>query len=316
MNRSRRRFLQVAGFGVASIGVASRGFGLALRQSEKRPAAAAGVVPPVQTLELEKDLHVITGPFGNVGVYAGEGAALVVDCGTPDKGKEVFAAAGKLTGDAKRKLLFNTHWHFDHVGGNGPFAADGYCIVGSGPCRRRLSETIVFEDLGMTFQPLPESDRPTVTFDKEMTLYGPSDVKVAKVAPAHTDTDAYVVYVKHNVLQTGDLFFNGAFPVIDRSTGGSLDGMIAASQLLLGIVGEGTRIIPGHGPMARKPDLQAQLDLLKTVRDRLAPWGEKKTAMDEVLAKKPLADLDDKWGRGFVRSELFTKMAYGQWLAK
>ena len=118
------------------------------------------------------------------------------------------------------------------------------------------------------------------------------------------------------MLHAGDLHFNGTFPVIDRSSGGSLDGMIAATKRLLDLTDAKTRVIPGHGPMADKSTLKAQLDLLSLTHDRLAPLAEKKMSMDDVVAKAPLADLDDKWGRGFLRSPLYTRMAYGQWLTR
>jgi glyoxylase-like metal-dependent hydrolase (beta-lactamase superfamily II) len=318
MNHERRDFLKGVGAATAALwiipGMIPAG-GAAWGQ-DKKAAQAAGVPMALDVLRMEDDLHVVAGAGGNIGVYSSPDAVIVVDAGLPDRAKDVFAAASKLAGDAKTKILVNTHWHFDHVGGNSAFAGAGYTLVGSGKCRARLGETIVFEDLGMTVQPLPEADRPSVTFDKELTLFAPGEVKLSKIAPAHTDTDITLTFSKYGILQTGDVFFNGMFPVIDRSTGGSLDGMIAATEMLLGTVDDSTRIIPGHGPLAKKADLAAQLELLKLVRERLAPWGEKKTPLAEVMAKKPLADLDDKWGRGFLRAEKFTPMAYGQWLTR
>jgi glyoxylase-like metal-dependent hydrolase (beta-lactamase superfamily II) len=169
----------------------------------------------------------------------------------------------------------------------------------------------------MVFDPSPEAARPVVTFDDRLTLHATGSaatVTLTKIKPAHTDTDIIAVFEKSGVLHTGDLLFARAFPVIDRFTGGSLDGMIAATKTLLDLTDDKTRIVPGHGPLCGKPELKAQLDLLQLTRDRLAPLAEKKLTTQQVLDQNPLADLDDKWGRGFIRSPMYTKMAYGQWV--
>jgi glyoxylase-like metal-dependent hydrolase (beta-lactamase superfamily II) len=290
------------------------------RAADPAPASGGGAAAmfsgKIETIRLADDLYALTGAGGNVAVAFDADRVLVIDSGIPTRGPDLLAAATKLAPAAKAKTLFNTHWHFDHTGGNDAFVKAGFTVVGSGACRERLGQTITLEDLGMTAEPIPEANRPAVTFDQALNLYAPFPVKLTKAAPAHTDTDAIAFFEKHNVLHTGDLLFAGAFPVIDRSSGGSLDGMIAASKHLLTVGDDQTRVIPGHGPVGDKAAIRAQLDLLTLAHDRLAPFGAKHASMDEVLAAKPFADLDDKWGRGFLRSEMFTRMAYGQWLQK
>ncbi len=284
-------------------------------------AAEPAAPPPMfmgklSVVRLEDDLHALLNGGGNSTAIHSADSLFMIDSGIPARGKDLLAAVTALSPAAVHKTLFNTHWHFDHVGGNGDFAAAGYAIIGSAQCRQRMGQTINFEDLGMQVPPSPEGQRPAVTFDEKLDVYTPPRVRLVKFAPAHTDTDAVAIVDAYGILITGDLVFSGAFPVIDRSTGGSLDGMMAASAKLLTMTDAKTRVIPGHGPLGGPEIIQAQLDLLKTVHDRLAPLGEKKTPLAEVLEKKPLADLDDKYGRGFLRSELFTKMAYGQWLTR
>ena len=174
-------------------------------------------------------------------------------------------------------MVFNTHWHMDHTGGNAEFAAAGYVIAGSENCRKRMGQKIVNEDMGRTIEPSPEIARPVITFDQSMDLFQGAHAHIVKVAPAHTDSDAIAIFAKSGILHTGDLHFNGTYPVIDRFTGGSLDGMIAAAKTLLELVDDKTRVVPGHGPMADKSTLAAQLDLMSITRDRLAPFGDKKT---------------------------------------
>ncbi len=281
--------------------------------SAKRPAWFSG---PIAVTKLEEDLYLLDGGGGNNAVHFDSEKIFVIDSGVAPRGQDLVAQALKLSPNAQVKTLFNTHWHGDHAGGNPAFFKAGFTIVGSTATRTHLGQTINFEDLGMISQPSPENSRPVITFDDKIKFHMPSPIAITKIPPAHTDSDAVAFFEKYNVLHTGDLFFNGIFPVIDRFTGGSLDGMIAASKLLLTFGDAKTRIIPGHGPLADKAALKAQLDLLTLTHERLAPLGEKKKTIDEVLALKPLADLDETYGKGFFQSPLYTRMAYGQWLPK
>jgi glyoxylase-like metal-dependent hydrolase (beta-lactamase superfamily II) len=268
----------------------------------------------LEVTDLGDGLHLVANGGGNVLISSTADGILVIDSGMSFRAKDYLTVADSLAPNAKRKIVFNTHWHMDHTGGNADFAGAGYVIAGSANCRKRMGQKITMEDIGMTSEPSPEIARPVMTFDESMDFAQGAPAHILKIAPAHTDSDAIVLFPTSGILHTGDVHFNGTFPVIDRSTNGSLDGMIAASKRVLELCDTKTRIVPGHGPMADKTTLAAQLALLELTRDRLAPLGEKKLSIDEVLAKAPLADLDDKWGRGFLRSPIYTRMAYGQWL--
>ena len=311
MNPSRRYFIRVAG-GVIAAGLIRPSFAA----EPEAPKPAAMFTGPIKTHRLDDDLYVLFGAGGNTSVLFDANHLLVIDSGIPPRGAELLGLATKFAPQATSKTLFNTHYHFDHTGGNPAFVDAGYVVVGSANCRARMGQTIVFEDMARTMEPSPENARPTITFEQGLKLYSPLEVQITKVAPAHTDTDAAVFIASRNTLITGDLHFSGLFPVIDRSTGGSLDGITAATKLLLTMGDEKTRVVPGHGVIGDKTAIRAQLELLNVVHDRLAPLGEKKMTMEEAVTAAPLADLDEKWGRGFVRSPLFTRMAYGQWVTK
>ena len=311
MNITRRGFIYSAAALVALR--ATRQITLA---EDSKPASPPPFQGKVEAIKLENDLYAFTGAGGNSTAYFNKNRLLMIDSGIPGRGDDLLMEAGKLAPDARHKTLLNTHWHFDHAGGNDAFAAAGYQIIGSTACRERLGQTINLEDMGMTAQPLPEALRPSVTFDQTLMIHEPTSVRLTKVAPAHTDGDVIAFIEKYNILITGDLIFNGMYPVIDRATGGSLDGMIAAAKMLLTLGDAKTRIIPGHGPVGDKSVISNHLELLTKVHEILSPIGAKKATMDEVLAAKPLEPLDEKWGRGFLRSPVFTKMAYGQWLTK
>lgn len=310
---SRRNMLKFTA--AAAIGLAMKNSLASAADANSNPVAKM-FSAKLEVTDLGDGLHLVANGGGNVLVSAAGDGILVIDSGVAFRAKDYLAVTETLAPAAKRKIVFNTHWHMDHTGGNAEFAGAGYTIVASENCRKRMGEKITMEDMGFTTEPSPEIARPVMTFEGSMDLFQGAPAHVVKIAPAHTDSDAIVLFHNAGVLHTGDLHFNGTYPVIDRSTGGSLDGMIAATRKLLEFTDAKTRVVPGHGPLSDKGTLEEQLLLLMLTHERLAPFGERKATMDEVLAKQPLADFDDKWGRGFLRSPLYTRMTYGQWLIR
>src|SRR6202007_3418600 len=128
--------------------------------------------------------------------------------------------------------------------------------------------------------------------------------------PAHTDTDIYIHFQKANVIHMGDTFFNGFCPVIDASTGGKIAGMIVAADKVLPLADNNTKIVPGHGPLSNKADLTKYRDMVVVGRDRVQKLKTNGKSADEILASKPLADLDPVWGHGMLSSDLFLQMVY------
>ena len=261
--------------------------------------------------KVAENLYVLLGAGGNIGLFDGPDGAVVIDSGYPDRAKDV-AAAVKIVAKNPANLLINTHYHFDHTGANELLHDGGLRIVAQEKVRQRLSQKITNDFLQMTFEPKPEGARPAITFKDDMAFYVNGDtLRIGYIGVnAHTDGDTYVRFEKANVLQTGDLFFTGFYPFIDYAVGGSLDGMITAEQKLLGMVDDKTRIIPGHGAVSNKAGLQEELDMLRRVRDIMQPQCASGKTMDEVLAVKPLSILPEKFGKGFLDTETFTKLIY------
>lgn len=160
------------------------------------------------------------------------------------------------------------------------------------------------------FGPLQPAGLPSEIFTKggKMT-FGKEEIEYYHVPLAHTDGDAFVFLPGANVLHTGDLLFNGIYPYIDYCTGGWIGGMVSACDALLKVVNAGTRIIPGHGPVASRDDLQATRDMLATVHERLEPMSQQGKSLKEVIALQPTKDLDEKWGNGLTSAQ-FLEMAY------
>jgi glyoxylase-like metal-dependent hydrolase (beta-lactamase superfamily II) len=140
--------------------------------------------------------------------------------------------------------------------------------------------------------------------------FGKEKIEYKWIPNSHTDNDTYLFFPASNVLQTGDLFFSGTYPVIDYSTGGWIGGMAAALDKLMKVGDAQTKIIPGHGPLSTKEDMRASRDMLHQVSDRLGTFSKKSASLDVVVKANPLADLDPKWGQGFLNGERFLRMAY------
>jgi len=271
------------------------------------PAAAQGPdfeKVQIKTEKVAEGIWVLAGAGGNIAVSAGADGVFLVDDEWAPMTPKVKAAVAALS-DRPLRFILNTHWHPDHTGGNKDLGEAGTLIVAHDNVRLRMSTDQFIEAMGMKFPPSPARALPVVTFNDAVTLHlNGDDVEAFHVPPAHTDGDAIVHFRRAGVVHMGDLFFNGMYPFVDLSSGGSFEGYIAAADRALAL-GEGTRIIPGHGPVGTRADLRAYRDMLVTVRDRVKPLVQAGKTPAEVVAARPLADLDAKWGNGFMKPEQF-----------
>ena len=264
---------------------------------------------PIEVVELAADLHAIQGPGGNIAVLDGPDGLIVVDAGVPMRAKDVLETVRRVGGKPVSRLI-NTHWHFDHAGGNAVFAGAGATILATEATRKRLATDQYTEVFKMTTPASPPEALPVLTFDEADLHVGRQTIHLAAVPPAHTDGDLFVHFPAHDVIHTGDLFSNGVYPNIDASSLGWIGGMIAAADRLLELAGPKTRIIPGHGPVATRADLATFRKMLATVHDRLAPLLDAGKSVKDAIAARPTADLDPIWGKGFFTGGMFTRVVY------
>ena len=260
---------------------------------------------PIKSQPLADNLTLLSGPGGNVVVLHGADGLVMVDTFVAPawpKLEEALKALG-----APIKTVINTHWHFDHTDNNAPLHAAGATVVAHENTKTRMSTPQHIEMLKLDFPPSPAEGLPQLVFKDGYALEG---VKVEHVAPAHTDTDVIVRFERVNVLHAGDVFFNGRYPLIDGSTGGKIDGMIEASNRLLGMADANTKIVPGHGPLATKSDLTKYRDMLVTAADRVRKLKASGKSLDEAIAAKPFTDLDADWGGGRYKGDDFVKIVY------
>jgi cyclase len=253
----------------------------------------------IKTIPLADNVYMLMGAGGNLGLSVGGDGALLIDAEYAPLTEKVTAAVKEVC-DKPIRFVVNTHWHFDHVGGNENLARAGAVIVAHENVRKRMSTEQTLGGLGRTVPPSPEAALPVITFSDALTFHWNGDeVRVIHVDPAHTDGDSFVYFPKANVLHVADVWFNNMYPFIDVNAGGSIDGMIRAADRALTLANEQTKIIPGHGPLGSVAELREYRQMLATVRDRVRALVEQGKTRDEVIASKPTKDLDEEWAKAF-----------------
>jgi cyclase len=210
------------------------------------------------------------------------------------------------------RFVLNTHWHFDHTGGNENLGKAGAIIVAQENVRKRLSTDGFIGFLGMKTKAEPSVALPVVTFRSDVKFHlNGEEIRAFHAPRAHTDGDTIVHFVKSDVIHTGDTFFNGLYPFVDTSSGGTVAGVLAAADRVLKLAGDRTKIIPGHGPLASKADLKTYRDMLAAVSGRITAQIKQGKKLEEVQASKPTAQFDATWGKGFLSPDKFVEMLYG-----
>ncbi len=250
----------------------------------------------IQTITVTDGVYMLMGQGGNIGLSVGEDGPFVIDDQFAPLTEKILAAIGEIT-DGDVRFVLNTHWHFDHTGGNENFGEAGALIVAHENVRRRMSVDQFMEAFDRAVPAAPPIALPVVTFTDGVTFHWNAEtIRVTHVEHAHTDGDAVVVFEGANAVHMGDTFFNGRYPFIDVQAGGGIEGVIAAADYVLAWANSNTKIIPGHGPLAGPSELRAYRNMLMTVRDRVRTMINDGMSVDEVVAAKPTSDLDAVWG--------------------
>lgn len=271
------------------------------------PLDAADTVAVVPVVD---NIYMLEGQGGNIGLFLGDDGGFMIDDQFAPLSGEILAAIASLGGGAP-KFLLNTHFHGDHTGGNENFGKGGAVIVAQDKVRERLSGEQVNELLNFTTPASPKDALPVITFADEVRFHWNGDtLEIFHVDNAHTDGDSIVHFIRANVIHTGDVVFGGRFPFIDASAGGTIDGMISATQKILRLADADTRIIPGHGPLMRKADVERYLEMLEISRSRIAALKDAGESLQSAVDSKPFRDLEGQWSSALVDGDLWVKIVY------
>lgn len=264
----------------------------------------------IRTQPAGKGVYMLLGSGGNIGLAVGNDAAFLIDDQYAPLTPRILAAVRAVT-DKPVRFLVNTHWHGDHTGGNENMTAEGVIIVAHDNVRTRMSSEQFIAAFNSRTPPSPARALPVVAFSETVAFYlNGETIHVVHLPSAHTDGDAIVHFVNANVIHMGDIFFNGRYPFVDLSSGGSFEGVINAVTAALHYVNDSTRIIPGHGAMAAKADLVSYRDVLTRIRDRVAALIKQGKTKEQVVAAKPSAEWDATWGTGFMKPDVFLGIVY------
>lgn len=273
-----------------------------------REAAAAA---DITTTKLRGGISALFGSGGNMGVLVGDDGKLLVDAGITATRPKIEKALADL-GPQPIKHLINSHWHFDHADGNEWLNSEGAMIMAHPNTLKHLTVATRVEDWDFDFPAFPKSALPTMLMksDEETLKHNGQTIKLKYYGPAHTDSDISVFFQEANVIHVADTFWNGVYPFIDYSTGGSIDGQIQAAEANVKMVDDQTIVIPGHGEIGNKKDLIAWRDMLVGIRENVAKLKKDGRTVDEAIAAKPTAKWDPVFGNWAISPALFTRLAY------
>lgn len=272
---------------------------------------AAAAETPISVRRLRGNVSVLEGSGGNIAVLTGPDGKVLVDAGITASKSRIQDALASLGGDPVRHLI-NSHWHFDHTDGNEWLRKEGAAIIAHENTRKHLAKAERVADWDFTFPEASPASMPTEVFAKDKTLkLNSQTIAMQYYGPAHTDSDISVMFEEADVLHAADTYWNGVYPFIDYSTGGSIGGTIAATEANLRKVSDSTIVIPGHGqPVSNKSQLVEYRDMLVTLRGKTADLKKQGRSLAETISSKPTAPYDAKWGNYAVGPDLFTKLLY------
>ena len=262
----------------------------------------AAATAKINVTKLRGNISILEGSGGNIAVFDGPEGKLMVDAGI-GVSKPNVSAALRSVGHNPLKYLVNTHWHFDHADGNEWIHDAGATIIAHENTRKHLANSVRVEDWNYTFPQAPKGALPTVLVKTDHPMkFNRETIHIEYYTPAHTDCDLSVYFTHADVLHVGDTFWNGYYPFIDYSTGGSIDGAIQAAKNNVAMTSSNTIVIPGHGPVGNRSQLVAFRDMLIDIRGKVAILKQQGKSINEIIAAKPTANYDAKWGASLLKA--------------
>jgi glyoxylase-like metal-dependent hydrolase (beta-lactamase superfamily II) len=281
-----------------------------VQQSVLQSTRAAASSAALQTTKITDTIFLLQSVGANVLALTGPDGELLIDSGMATAAPHLLDALKKLS-PHPLKLLVNTSWLFDHTDGNAALHAAGAFIIAQENVRARLSATQKIPMLNLDLPSAPASALPQTTFSDSQKLYFDNDQLDLVHAPnASTDSDIFVHFVNANVIHAGELWFNDAYPIIETSSGGTINGMIQGVDQVLQLADDRTKIVPSHGKPGGKAALADYREMLADVANRVEKLKIAGQTLQQVAAAHVTADLDAKWGRGEMTPDMFLTAVY------
>ncbi len=262
--------------------------------------------------EVGKGIYMLSGEGGftggNLGLLVGPDGVVLIDDSMPPF-LDIMNQAIKSVTDQPINFLINTHVHGDHIGNNAALGETGTHIVAHENLRNHLVTKGIQGAEGMV--EAPKAALPVLTYTEQMSFHlNGQEAKAIHVPKAHTDGDTLIHFKDANVIHAGDTFFNGLFPFIDLDSGGTVDGYIHAQLTMISMSDEDTKIIPGHGPLSNKQELQAAVDMLIDAKALIGKHVKAGKSLEEVIEANPLEKYHEAWNWGFITTKRMTTQVY------
>lgn len=264
----------------------------------------------IETHQLANHVYYLHGSGANACASVGPDGILLVDSEFEPMSAKIKQAVIRLR-PGRIEYLIDTHWHTDHTGGNADFAKDGTTVIAQDNVLARMQTPQYLPYLNLKCDPAPREAWPKITFGNSMTLsFNGEEIQLFHLGPAHTDGDAVIYFPKSNVICLGDIYINGLYPIIDLGSAGTINGYFGMIDKALSLSNDQTRVIPGHGPVATKKELQAYRDMLITIRDRIEAMRQAGKTLAEIERANPSKEFDPDWASDRVGPDGLTKMIY------
>lgn len=273
----------------------------------------------IKAVKAAENIYMLEGQGGNMGLFWGKQGIFIIDDQFAPLHEKIMTKVKELTGalpENANTFVINTHFHGDHTGGNELIGKSGAVIISHENVRKRLSTEQVMKFFNSTNPAMPESGLPIITFATSLTFHLNGDsVNIYHVGPAHTDGDVIIQFTKANVIHTGDIVFTDSYPFIDIDNGGSVSGVINATELLMSLSDASTKIIPGHGDLTDKAGLEKYHNMMATIYNRVKQMKAEQRTLEQIQTSQPTAEFDIDY-HGFVSSDKFVEIVFNDLNAK
>ncbi len=265
----------------------------------------------IKVQKVAGSVYLLTGAGGNIGVSVGEDGIIIVDDQFAPLAEKIRAALKGIS-DKPVRFVINTHWHGDHTGGNPQFGETS-TIIAQTNVRKRLAEGMDAPAPVGHVPPMAKAGLPVITFDHDVTVYiNGEDVQAIHFPSGHTDGDSVIFFPKSGVVHMGDDFVTYGFPFIDLASGGSVKGMIAACEKVMGEVPATTQVIPGHGPLSSVADLKPFVQMLRETSAIVQKGIDQHKTLQQLQQENVLAAYSEKWSPkgAFIDTNKFIETLY------